>query len=258
MADPEAAARGTDRRGRQLGLVAVLAVAGAALAAAAAALTWWTAQYVDPLTGALTVTASGATCVPELIPLALVSLAGFGAALATRGVLRRIVGAVIALCGIAVAVRSAMLFGSTPAALVGDLTRPADPVGAAQLHPFGPALGVLAGLLLAGAGVLVLIGIGARQAMGSRYERRGTRALTRQGPVADGSTTSDRVSGVGSATVSEESAAQDQGDWWKALDAGDDPTANSTPDSADGTPPSVSEPTSGDGYHKPSAGPGPG
>jgi uncharacterized membrane protein (TIGR02234 family) len=222
-------------RGRQLGLVAILAVAGAGLAAIAAALTWWSAEYVDPLSGALTITASGAACVPELIPLALVSLAGFGAALATRGVPRRIVGVVIALCGAAVAVRSAMFFGGTPAALVSQLTRPADPVGAAQSHPFGPGLGLLAGLLLAAAGVLVLLGFGARQAMGSRYERR---ART-QPAVAD-------------------QGAPDQGDWWKSLDAGDDPTAASTSDGSGETPPAVSEHTSGDGYHDPNAGRAPG
>ena len=231
MADPAAAAaQANSSRGRQLGLVAALAITGAALAAVAAGLTWWSADYADPLSGALTITASGAACVPELIPLALVALAGFGAALATRGLPRRIIGVVIALCGIALAVRSAVFFGSTPGALVSQLTRPADPAGAAQLHPVGPALGVLAGLLLTSAGVLIALGFGARQAMGVRYERR-TRT---------------------------QSAANDQGDWWKALDAGDDPTALSTPDSADGTPPAVSEHTSGDGYHDPNAGRGPG
>jgi uncharacterized membrane protein (TIGR02234 family) len=216
-----------------LGLVAILAVAGAGLAAAAAALTWWSADYVDPLSGALTIAVSGAACIPELIPLALVALAGFGAALATRGLPRRIVGVVIALCGVAVAVRSATSFGSTPAALVSELTRPADPVGAAQLHPVGPGIGVVAGLLLTGAGVLVVLGVGTRQAMGARYERR-----ARAQP-----------------------AATDQGDWWKALDAGDDPTAVSpgsadaatTPNSSSETPPAVSEHTSGDGYHDPNA-----
>ncbi len=139
-------------------------------------------------------------------------------------------GLVIALCGVAVAVRSAIFFGSTPAALVSRLTRPADPAGAAQLHPVGPALGVLAGVLLAVAGVLIVLGVGARQAMGARYERRARTQPT----------------------------ATDQGDWWKSLDAGDDPTATSTSDGSGGTPPAVSEPTSSDGYHDPNAGRAPG
>ena len=92
------------------------------------------------------------------------------------------------------------------------------------------------------AGVLIMLGVGARQAMSARYERRArTQPAANQGPT-------------------------DQGDWWKALDAGDDPTgddptavnpgsvdAASTPDGGSGTPPAVSEHTSGDGYHDPNA-----
>ena len=164
--------------------------------------------------------------------MALVALAGFGAALATRGVPRRIVGVVIALCGVALAVRSALFFGSTPAALVTELTRPADPVGAAQLHPVGPSLGVLAGLLLTAAGVLDRCsGVGARQAMGARYERR-----ARAQPAAtDGQDRPTRGTG---------------GRRWTPVTI---PTAASTPDGTDGTPPAVSEHTSGDGYHDPNA-----
>ena len=241
MADPASAgAPEPTSRGRRLGLVAILAVAGAGLAAIAATVTWWSADFLDSLTGAVTITASGADCVPELLPLALVALAGFGAALATRGVPRRIVGAVILLCGAAAAVRSALAFGSIPAALVTELVRPADPVGNPQLHPIGPLLGLLAGLLLTAAGLLVLLGWGARQALGSRYERR-----AKSGQVAGDQST-------------------DQGDWWKALDAGDDPTVADTGRSAEGqavatstadgpgeTPPAVSEHTSGDRYDDP-------
>lgn len=217
-----------DRRGRALGLVAVLAVGGAALAAIAASLTWWSADYLDSLSGSLTIAVSGATALPELIPLALVALAGFGAALATNGVLRRLVGVVIAVCGAVIVLRSAMLFGAAPAALVDDLTRPADPVGDGQLHPLGPLLGVVGGLLLAAAGVLVALGIGARQRLGARYDAPGRSAAA--APVA---------------TAAEKPT--DQADWWKALDAGADPT-----DQPDGAP-TVSEDTSGGGYHDPNA-----
>ena len=55
------------------------------MAGAAAGMQWWSAEYLDALTGPITVTLSGAACVPELIPLALVGLAGLGAALATSG-----------------------------------------------------------------------------------------------------------------------------------------------------------------------------
>jgi uncharacterized membrane protein (TIGR02234 family) len=227
-------------RSRQLGLVAILTLAGAALAAAAAAMTWWSADYADPLSGAVTVTLSGAACVPELIPLALVSLAGFGAALATRGVPRRLVGIVLLACGAAIAVRAAMAVGEPPTALAGSLTRPADVVGAAQSHVFGPILAILAGLMLAAAGVMIGIGVGARQRLGSQYDAP---TVTTASPA--GRRSSQAVPGEAKADAGE----VDPGDWWKALDAGADPTVDA---------PAVSDQTTGGSYHDPNAGRGPG
>ena len=190
MADPAGKARG------RIGLVALLAVAGAGIAAIAAAVTWWSADYLDPLTGPLTIEVSGGSAVPELVPLALVALAGFGATLATRGTVRRLVGVVLLLCGGAITVRSALSFGDRPVALVSSLSRPADAVGTPQLHAIGPALGVLGGLLLAAAGILISAGWGARQRLGAKYDAP-------SGPAEQTSTDTD---------------------WWKALDAGADPT----------------------------------
>jgi len=232
--------------GRHLAVPAILALAGAGLAAIAAALTWWSADYSDPLTGALTVTATGSSCVPELVPLALVGLAGFGAALATRGLARRLVGVVIGLCGVAIAVLSGLQFSNAPASLVTQLTRPADPVGAAALHPLGPALGVLAGMLLAAAGTLVLLGLGARRRLGSRYDAP-TRSAGRAATPAQNRAAAD-------------SAEVDPADWWKALDAGADPTVPATGGQSGpivgpttGTSPRVSDDTSEGGYHNPNA-----
>ncbi len=179
---PAPAGATPDRRpGRQLAVVVLAGVAGAALVAVAAALTWWSADFVDPLTGPLTVALTGGTCVPELVPLALVGLAGLGAALATGGLPRRLVGLVLLLCGLTVAVRSALSAAEGPTgppALTSSLTRPADPVGVAQLHLAGPALAVLGGLLLLLAGVLVVLGVGARR-LGARYERTAAAAGSR-------------------------------------------------------------------------------
>jgi uncharacterized membrane protein (TIGR02234 family) len=197
VADPAGQQRG------RLGLVALLAVAGAGITAIAAALTWWSADYQDPLTGPLTVSVTGGSTVPELVPLALVALAGFGAALATHGIVRRLVGVVLVLCGGAITVRAAMSFGSQPAALVSTLSRPADAVGDPDLHAIGPALGVLGGLLLVAAGTLITAGWGARQRLGAKYDA----------PTADAKDRTARP------------ATTDGTDWWKALDAGGDPTA---------------------------------
>lgn len=195
---------GHARRGRGLGVVVLLAIVGAALAAVAAGLQWWSAEYLDALTGPITVTLSGAACVPELIPLALVGLAGLGAALATSGLPRRLVGIVLLAAGAIIAVRSALSFGDPPAGVAGSLTRPAELVGAAQLSPVGPVLAAVGGLLLAVAGILVIAGVGARP-LGSKYERT-------------------RRSGGRRAEARPGGGAGDPADWWKALDAGADPT----------------------------------
>ena len=210
--------------GRAVALIAVCAVLGAALAAVAAGLTWWTEDFADPLTGPVTITASGSAVVPELVPVALVALAGLGAALATHGVLRRIVGAVLMVGGALVAVRCGVALGSAPASLVQDLPRPADPVGDARLSPLGPLLGIAGGLLIAAAGGLIVVGRGARR-MSSRYEAPGS-AETTASPGRAGAAAAVR-------TAEDEPSSAD---WWRAMDAGSDPTdgPDAGPDSATG------------------------
>ncbi len=80
-------------RDRRRTLILVLAaLAGAGCCAGAAALTWWSAEFTDSLVGAVTTTATGSQVLPELVPVALFALAGLGAAFATRGWPRRVVG----------------------------------------------------------------------------------------------------------------------------------------------------------------------
>jgi uncharacterized membrane protein (TIGR02234 family) len=202
-------------------VIAVCAVLGAALAAVSAGLTWWTEDFADALTGPVTITASGSSVVPALVPVALVALAGLGAALATHGVLRRIVGVILVLGGALVAVRCGLALGSAPASLVQDLPRPADPVGAARLSPLGPLLGIAGGLLIAAAGGLIVAGRGARR-MSTRYEAPGSvEAAT-------------RAEGAGTTAGRTADAGQSTDDWWRAMDAGSDPTEGpeAGPDSA--------------------------
>ena len=181
-----------------MGVLAIMVLLGAAACAGAAAMTWWSAAYVDPLTGPLTRTASGADCLPELVPVALVTLAGFGATIATHGIVRRLIGVLLLAGGLLVTVRAGLAMGSVPAALTAGLVRPADPTGPAQLHPLGPVLAIVGGVLVTLAGVLVVAGIGGRRRLGQRYDS----------PSA----------------TPREPASTDPGDWWKALDAGTDPT----------------------------------
>ena len=206
-----------------MALIAICAVLGAALAAVAAGLTWWTEDFADALTGPVTVTASGSSVVPELVPVALVALAGLGAALATHGGLRRIVGAVLVVGGALVAVRCGVALGSAPASLVLNLPRPADSVGDPRLSPLGPLLGIAGGLLIAVAGGLIVAGRGARR-MSARYE-------------APGSVEADpRPERAGSAAGRTADAGVSTEDWWRAMDAGSDPTdaPEAGPDSATG------------------------
>ncbi len=211
---------------RPVAVLAALVLGGAAACAGAAAMTWWTADYDDPLTGPLTLTATGSDCLPELVPVALVALAGFGAALATQGWLRRLVGVILLAGGLLVAVRAGLALGGAPAGLTGSLVRPATPVGAAQLHPVGPLLALAGGALLTLAGGLIAAGLGGRRRLGSRYEAP---AVAAQAAVA--------ASAAGVAEP-DEAAATDPADWWKALDAGTDPTD-----------PPVAKPTPPGGYH---------
>lgn len=202
---------------RSTAAVAGLVLTGAAACAGAAVLTWWSADYVDALTGPLTRTASGADCLPELVPVALVALAGFGATLATQGWLRRAVGLVLVAGGLLVAVRAGLALTGAPTVLAGSLVRPADPVGTPQLHPIGPALAIAGGVLIAVAGVMVTIGLGGRRRLGARYD-----APT--GPP--GVPTTGSGSGIGDEVGP---GSGDVGDWWKALDAGADPTVAREP-----------------------------
>ena len=212
--------RAARRRPAYLGLLVVL---GAAAAASASGLTWWTQTHVDTLAGALTTKATGSRTDSLLIPVALVALAGLGAALATTGALRRCVGSLLLLGGLWSAALSVIGWVSAPAVLTTDLTRPTQSSAAPQVHAFGPILGVLGGALIAAAGALVVLGYGARKGLGVRYEVP-TRKLTSVAGAADLDPANDPNVAVS---------------WWKALDAGEDPTGR-------GNGPDRSDPTAAD------------
>jgi uncharacterized membrane protein (TIGR02234 family) len=183
-----------------LALVAA-ALAGAGCCAGAAALTWWTARYADSLVGELTTSAKGSELLPELVPVALLALAGVGATMATRGWPRRLIGGLVVAGGLLVAVRAVLAMTGAPEVLRTALTRPATRVGLPELHAAGPVIAVVGGLLIAVGGVLVVAGAGRAKGMGTRYDapaRRASRARA---------------------------TADDPGALWQALDAGADPTA---------------------------------
>ena len=191
---------------RRLAILIVCALAGAGCCAGAAAIVWWHRDYRDSLTGALQVTLKGSQLLGELVPIALVALAGLGAMFAARGVLRRIVGVLVTLGGVLVAVRSVLAAGHQPLTeLAGELKRPATADGLPVLTVAGPAVAIAGALLIIVAGVLVATGADRARRMGAAYDAPARRRESARNAVTG-------------------SGELDPGAMWRAIDAGADPT----------------------------------
>jgi uncharacterized membrane protein (TIGR02234 family) len=137
-------------------------LAGAGLLWASSKLAWAWSVEVTPLHGKVVDARDGASQAPALIPLALLSVAAIAAALATRGWVRRVVGALVVLAGlgmIAVAfTQLAGVFGAHPNGY------PLSQVILAHVLP------VLAGLLVCWAGSLIVRGAKSLPGLGANYE----------------------------------------------------------------------------------------
>ncbi|MET8307724.1 MULTISPECIES: Trp biosynthesis-associated membrane protein [unclassified Micromonospora] len=192
---PESGARAAAGR-RQLTYAVLLCLAGAGLALWAATRSWSIELTVRPAPlPPVRDARSGAALLPWLPALALVTLAGGGAVLATRGRLRRLLGVLLGVLGLAVATGGG--YG-----LVADL----DGVVSRQW----PALCLVGGLLAAAGGGWTALRGGGWPAMGARYERP-TRTITESAQPADG--------------PAGPMAGRRTTEAWDALDRGEDPTA---------------------------------
>jgi hypothetical protein len=140
--------------GRRGLTVAVLVCAAAsALALLAASRVWGEVLTVRPAPLPPVVTRrTGASFAPWLTALGAVGLAGAGALLATRGVVRTIVGFVIVACGLGTVVVGLLPLGQGAAAL-------------------WPVVCAAAGLLVAATGVVTIRRGATWPAMGARFER---------------------------------------------------------------------------------------
>lgn len=186
------------------------ALIGAAATAGAAFAPWWRRNYDDPLTGRIQLTLAGGELWAAFVPLALVTVAGFGAAMISRGIFRRIVGVVIGAAGTAIVAGALSALLTVPTdAFATALTRPATPLGDPAATAAGPVLALVgaAGTLLAA----VLIVTGRRQ------ERR--RSAAYEAP-------SVRREQAVRGAAADLAAAAESGDLWRALDSGVDPTAD--------------------------------
>lgn len=161
-------------------MVVLLMLLSAGLLWGSSALSWVSATFRTPYSGDVQSGATGSMVRPELVPLALASLAGIAAVLATGGWMRRIIGGITVLGGGLLVWRAVSWhldgdFGFTPP----NLPPNSAPIGVPDPIPFGPLLMGLAALTLLNAGLLVAARAKRMPAMGSRYSAPGARRESR-------------------------------------------------------------------------------
>jgi Tryptophan-associated transmembrane protein (Trp_oprn_chp) len=143
-------------------LVVVACLAASALVLLASSRVWGEVSVPRPAPlGPMLTKRTGSDFASWLPALGAVGLAGAGALVATRGIVRLVVGAVLLVSGVGVVAVALPPLGSGASA-------------------FWPVLASLCGLVVAGAGVLALAAGRAWPAMGARYERPAQKAAARK------------------------------------------------------------------------------
>lgn len=199
--------------GAAFGTALGLDLAGAAGALLSASRTWQTVRTPRPAPRPPDVLQlAGRTVDAAPTALALVALAGVVAVLAGRGVVRRAIGALLVLDGLALVWLAVSASGAVGLTRARELvTAEHETVDAASVvptvstHLAWPVLTVACGVLVVTAGALITWRGHRWQVMAARYERRPE--------VVDASADPDRDAARAAATM------------WTALDRGDDPTA---------------------------------
>nr|WP_255429811.1 Trp biosynthesis-associated membrane protein [Streptomonospora sp. PA3] len=190
---------------------AVLAAvaAGAGALAGASGRTWARAEVaLSGPVAAAPVDVTGDDVAPTAFAVGLAALAALAALLATRGLARRVLGAIIALFG--TAGLAAVWRGTRPAALEQAAADRATAHGAVEgLHlvALWPGIAAAGAALLIAAGAYTLVRGAAWPAMGGRYDRHSA-------PSA--------------------ALSSDPAELWKSLDGGADPTLDPGPDTDPG------------------------
>ncbi len=192
------------RRGYVIALLLELIGAGGALLVALRTWQVVTTRRAAPLPDDV-LRVSGRTIDSASTAFALVALAGVVAVLATRGVIRRLVGLLVALAGAGLVWRAIVSWDAVGVdrarSLIADrhrtLTLGDGVVPAVTVHTVWPALSLACGVLVAVAGGLVAWRGQRWQAMSSRYET----------------------------PASEADPAKAAASMWTAFDRGEDPTS---------------------------------
>ena len=193
------------RRYAAFALAIGLEVVGAGLALLISLRDWQTVTTGRPGRGPDVLDLNGRTVDSASTAIALVALAGVVAVLATRGVLRRVVGGLVAVAGAGLVWRAALALSPVSAARARSLVAShhqtvstSGTVPRVAVHSVWPVLSLLCGVLVLAAGALIA-GRGHRwQVMSARYEAAPDAAAEDQAKAA--------------ATM------------WRALDEGNDPT----------------------------------
>ncbi|GAB2906132.1 Trp biosynthesis-associated membrane protein [Nonomuraea fastidiosa] len=185
---------------RELSIWVVATALGCLLVLLAAGREW--VRVLQDGAAGVTTGPTGGDLSPALTPVALAGLAGVVAVLATRGTGRRVVGAVLALCGAGVAAATwAAIDGGN---VTGWLSERNVLHGASgvpwEAAPLWPAVAAAGALLMLAGGITAIVRGGRWAGMSARYDRA-------KGP-----------DGEAKAQVSDDRAL------WDALDRGDDPT----------------------------------
>ncbi|MDQ2748764.1 MAG: Trp biosynthesis-associated membrane protein [Actinomycetota bacterium] len=197
----------------EFALALVLDLLGAAAALLTARRTWQSARTPRPRPLADDVLAiTGRLLDAAPTALGLVALAGVVAILATRGVARRTIGALLALAGALLAWRSVSGLAPVSADKVRSLVQAkhsgvgADPalVPQVSVHPLWPTLSAAAGLLVLAAGLLIALRGHHWAGLSRRYEAPSALPRTEDPGAA---------------------RARADASMWTALDRGADPTA---------------------------------
>jgi uncharacterized membrane protein (TIGR02234 family) len=199
------------RAHREYGAALAAGALGAGIALLAAREPWAHARFPadNPLPGS-TVALTGQDLSATVSALAIAGLACLAAVIATRRVLRRITGIVLAVFGAGTAVAAATSTGAAHVAAVAAGHSPVPYGSGVSAHPAGPrpeitmvafpwwAVALTGGVLLVAAGLLTMWRGSRWPGMSSRYERPGG------APAVD---------------------SRDPATVWEALDRGTDPTA---------------------------------
>lgn len=235
MATPKAPGPRGDRR--ELAAVIVAVAVGGGLGVLATARAWSTVVItrLAPL-GPVRHDVSGRTLQPGVIGLAVVALAGVLAVLATRGVTRRVVGAVLVLAGAGMVWLSLGGLSAVSAArgrqLVADARTVAGlataPATHVTVHSAWVVLAAVGGLSVAAGGVTTAVRGGQWRAMSARYE---SPVGASTAPVSSSDAPGDLGTGAPAAGDAAGEVARARADLalWQQLDRGEDPT-DSDPD----------------------------